>query len=150
MVGASPHITGRSAEASSTYPGQALTSRMFPDIATRACRVRLPRLNHCCGPRSIPMAVTGILESWSGPRGRKGEGPRVCPCVCVSGRQQVLGSAVNHRSLSQHRGSGALGRTGLQLPRTQNFHAGVGSDRLGGIHPLPLCPAGPARGFLPQ
>ena len=62
------------------------------------------------------MAVTGILESWSGPRGRKGEGPRVCPCVCVSGRQQVLGSAVNHRSLSQHRGSGALGRTGLQLP----------------------------------
>lgn len=67
------------------------------------------------------MAVTGILESWSGPRGRVKAKGHECAHVCVQG-QQVPGLAVNHRSLSQHRGSGALGRTGLQLPRKQNFH----------------------------
>lgn len=82
VVGAPPNITGCSAEASSTHPGQALTIRMFPDVATHAWRARLPWLNHCCGPRSILTAVTGILESWSGPRGGKAKGHE-CARVCV-------------------------------------------------------------------
>lgn len=121
VVGAPLHVTGRSAEAlapptpeaSSTHPGQDLTIRMFPDVATRAWRAGLPRLNHCCGPRSVPAAVTASLESRSGPGGGKAKGhkcARVCVCFWALAGPGLSGE---HRSLSRHTGPGPLGRTGL-------------------------------------
>lgn len=107
-MGAPPTHHRTLAEASSTPwpgPGRAECFQILPYMPLES-ETALAE-NHCCGPRTIPMAVTDSLESWSGPRGRKGEGPRGVP-MCVFRRPAGPGLSRNHRSLSQHRVTVAL------------------------------------------